>query len=86
MDTIPPAVASRTARDEAVKAGVVINGLPILTLELDLDRHFSEDVIGGPGAFSIPAASYEKFADAIQRKLILEIAGPGGPEHPPIST
>lgn len=65
----------RTARDEAVKAGIVINGLPILALELELDRHFAEDVIGGPGAFSIPAASYEKFADAIQRKLILEIAG-----------
>ncbi len=65
----------RSARDEAVKAGVIINGLPILSLEMDLDRHFAEEVIGGPGSFSIPAASYEKFADAIQRKLILEIAG-----------
>lgn len=66
----------RAARDEAVKAGVIINGLPILALEFDLDRHFSEDVIGGAGSFSIPAASYEKFADAVQRKLILEIAEP----------
>jgi len=31
-------------------------------------------VIGGPGAFMIPASSYENFADAIVKKLILEIA------------
>jgi hypothetical protein len=64
----------QTARDEAVKAGVVINGLPILSLAPGLDRHYAEDVIGGAGAFSIPSPSYEKFAEAIQRKLILEIA------------
>lgn len=65
------------ARDEAVKAGVIINGLPILSLAPGLDQHFADDVIGGPGAFSIPAPSYEKFAEAIQRKLILEIASDG---------
>jgi len=64
-----------SARDDAVKAGVVINGLPILSLAPGLDRHFAQHVIGGPGSFSIPAPSYEKFAEAIQRKLILEIAG-----------
>lgn len=62
------------ARDEAVKAGVVINGLPILSLEPYLDRYYFEQVIGGPGAFMIPAESYENFADAVLRKLILEIA------------
>ncbi|MGE3246749.1 MAG: DUF1194 domain-containing protein [Beijerinckiaceae bacterium] len=70
------------ARDEAVKAGIVINGLPILSLELDLDKHYAEDVIGGPGAFSIPAANYDKFAEAIQRKLILEIAAREPPRLP----
>lgn len=64
----------QSARDDAVKAGIVINGLPILSLAPDLDRHFAKDVIGGMGAFSIPSPSYEKFAEAIQRKLILEIA------------
>jgi hypothetical protein len=62
------------ARDEAVAAGVVINGLPILSLEPYLDRYYYEHVIGGPGAFMIPAETYEVFADAVLRKLILEIA------------
>jgi hypothetical protein len=31
-------------------------------------------VIGGPGAFIVPADSYENFSQAIVRKLILEIA------------
>src|SRR4051812_37432621 len=62
------------ARDEAVRAGVAINGLPILTLEPDLDRYYEQNVIGGPGAFVIAASSYETFADAILKKLIAEIA------------
>jgi len=62
------------ARDEAVRAGVGINGLPILTLEPDLDRYYERNVIGGPGAFVIAAKSYETFADAILKKLIAEIA------------
>jgi Protein of unknown function (DUF1194) len=63
-----------SARDDAVRAGIVINGLPILALEPDLDRYFSDLVIGGPGAFVIAAESYETFAEAIIRKLIREMA------------
>lgn len=63
------------ARDEAVQDGVSINGLPILALEPDLDRYYYENVIGGPGAFMIPAQNYDTFADAILKKLITEIAG-----------
>ena len=62
------------ARDEAVAAGIGINGLPILALEPDLDRYYYENVIGGPGAFVVAAQSYETFADAILKKLITEIA------------
>ena len=62
------------ARDEAVAAGLGINGLPILALEPDLDRYYYDHVIGGPGAFVVPAKSYETFADAILKKLITEIA------------
>ena len=64
----------REARDEAVRAGVIINGLPIVSLEYDLDKYFFNNVIGGPGAFIVPADSYDNFAQAIVRKLILEIA------------
>jgi hypothetical protein len=62
------------ARDEALAAGVSINGLPILSLDPFLDRYYYNHVIGGPGAFMIPAANYENFADAVVKKLILEIA------------
>ena len=64
----------REARDDAVRAGVVINGLPILSLEPYLDKYYFDQVIGGPGAFMIPAESYEKFSDAVLRKLIQEMA------------
>ena len=64
----------REARDEAVRAGVVINGLPIVSLEYDLDKYFFNNVIGGPGAFIVPADSYDNFAQAVLRKLVLEIA------------
>jgi Protein of unknown function (DUF1194) len=63
------------ARDEAVRDGISINGLPILALEPDLDRYYYDNVIGGPGAFMVPARNYDTFADAILKKLITEIAG-----------
>jgi len=62
------------ARDDAVRAGAIINGLPILALEPYLDKYYFDNVIGGTGSFMIPAESYEKFADAVLRKLVLEIA------------
>jgi hypothetical protein len=63
-----------SARDDAVRAGIAINGLPILALEPDLKHYFSAHVIGGLGAFVIAAESYETFADAILKKLIREVA------------
>jgi hypothetical protein len=62
------------ARDEAVHDGIGINGLPILAVEPGLDRYYYDNVIGGPGAFMIPAENYDAFADAILKKLITEIA------------
>src|SRR6202165_1964150 len=62
------------ARDQAVAADVNINGLPILAWEPFLDQYYKENVIGGPGAFMIVANDFNTFADAILRKMILEIA------------
>ena len=62
------------ARDEAIAAGIGINGLPILALEPDLDRYYQGNVIGGPGAFVVVARDYETFGEAILKKLITEIA------------
>lgn len=81
------------ARDAAVAAGIVINGLPILNdrpnqfgfpIMKGLDLYYRECVIGGAGAFIVTAESFEDFADAIRSKLIMEIAGttPGRDRSP----
>jgi hypothetical protein len=70
------------ARDEAVDAGIVINGLPILAFEPYLDQYYKDYVIGGPGAFMIAAKTFETFAEAILMKLIIEIADLGPYRRP----
>lgn len=66
--------AATEARDEAIAAGIVINGLPILELDPTLDEHYLNNVVGGPNSFMVPAQSFTEFADAILKKLIIEIA------------
>ena len=63
------------SRDRAVQAGVTINGLPILNEEPDLDEHYRDNVIGGPGAFVVPARDYKVFGRTIVEKLVREISG-----------
>ena len=63
------------ARDAAIAANIVINGLPILALDPNLETYYRNNVIGGPGAFVIAVKNYDGFAEAIVRKLVLEIAG-----------
>jgi hypothetical protein len=69
------------ARDEAVAKDVTINGLPILAVEPYLDQYFRDYVIGGPGAFMIVAKDFESFADAILKKMIIEIAANEAPKR-----
>lgn len=85
-------------RDEVVKQGIVINGLPLMTRGgftsaydvNDLDRYYSDCVIGGPGAFMVPVNDWTQFPEAIRRKLVLELAGPASPrpvdqaDRPPV--
>lgn len=70
-------VGIEEARDQVVAAGIVINGLPILDEgEGDpLLAEYEARIIGGPGAFAIPALGRQEFVTALRRKLILEIAG-----------
>lgn len=72
------------ARDEAIAAGITINGLPILEAAPGyasafymphLDLYYEACVIGGRGAFMVVANGFEDFADAVRQKLVLEIAG-----------
>lgn len=71
-----PAVTA--ARDGVVAQGVVINGLPILIrpspLHPAMDRYYADCVIGGIGSFVLPITSEEEFAEAIRRKLVIEVA------------
>ena len=69
------------ARDEAIARGITINGLPIMLKkpgsldDPDLDIYFRDCVIGGPGAFMVPARERSQFQQAIKTKIIREIAG-----------
>lgn len=71
------------ARANALAAGITINGLAILCRECesgrpvdyDLEGAFRDFIIGGPGAFVVTADDRRSFAEAVRRKLLLEIAG-----------
>jgi hypothetical protein len=67
---VPPAVA----RDRVVAAGIVINGLAILTEEPWLEGYYRSNVIGGSAAFVVAAQNFDSFADAMLRKLVQEVA------------
>ena len=66
------------ARDDAVAAGITVNGLPIVEVEPKLDEYYRLNVIGGPGAFVEVARNTGAFAEAVRRKLLLEVAGVEG--------
>jgi hypothetical protein len=68
------------ARDQVVAQGYTINGLPILNNYPGLDVFFLDNVIGGPGAFSIAARTFKDFNSAILTKLIREIASYARPQ------
>jgi Ca-activated chloride channel homolog len=60
-------------RDRLVAAGVTVNGLCVLNEEPDLLDYYRAHVIGGPGAFALPCASYRDFAAAMREKLAREV-------------
>jgi hypothetical protein len=68
---IPPG----PVRDRLAAAGVTINGLCILHEEPDLVASYTDEVIGGPGAFALQCQDYDGFAEAMRQKLAREIAG-----------
>jgi hypothetical protein len=71
------------ARDRALAEGIVINGLPLMTTDTprsrwhldDLDVYYRTCVIGGPGSFVTPVTDWAQFAEAVRRKLVLELVG-----------
>lgn len=76
-------IAVATARDAALAAGITrINGLPIGG-GLSLQTYYQNNVIGGSGAFLVPAATFGDFSDAVSKKLAFEITG-GNPNPIPL--
>lgn len=63
------------ARDDAVAAGITINGLPITEVDPGLAAYYRANVIGGADSFLMVADSMRSFAEAILRKLLVEVAG-----------
>jgi hypothetical protein len=84
------------ARDDAVAMGITINALVILTPLSEsfrpehtnppggLEKYFKDNVIGGPGSFTVVAEGHESFGRALTKKLIQEIADrSANPARPP---
>jgi hypothetical protein len=69
-------IAPWPIRDRMVSAGITINGLCILHEEPDLLQSYTEEVIGGPGAFALTCQDYPAFAAAMKQKLAREINVP----------
>jgi len=81
------------ARDDAVAAGITINGLAIINEHPvswtfahvqppgGLQNYYRENVTGGPGSFVLEIRDFHTFADAMTRKLVAEIAWRAGPER-----
>lgn len=74
-----------SARDDALRDGVTINGLVIMNdkpnpgfgqaPQAPLDEFYRDNVIGGPGAFVVAIQDFNTFAFALVNKLVREIAG-----------
>jgi hypothetical protein len=64
-------------RDRVVAQGITINALTILNEWPTLDTYFDRYVVGGEGHFVIPSNDYVAYSEAIYRKLLREITGPG---------
>lgn len=74
------------ARDDAVKAGITINGLAIINEHPvswtfahvqppgGLAKYYRDNVTGGPGSFVMEVHDFKAFGEAMTRKLVAEIA------------
>jgi Ca-activated chloride channel homolog len=69
-------IAPAPVRDRMAQAGITINGLCILHEEPDLLQSYTEEVIGGPGAFAVTCKTYGDFTEAMRHKLMREVTGP----------
>ncbi|WP_428490540.1 DUF1194 domain-containing protein [Rhodopila sp.] len=69
-------IAPGPVRDRMAAADITINGLCILHEEPDLLTSYTNDVIGGPGAFAVTCRDYRDFTEAMRQKLTREVKFP----------
>src|SRR6516165_1082402 len=81
------------ARDDALKAGITINGLAIINDHPvswtyahvqppgGLPNYYRENVTGGPSSFVLEVHDFHTFGEAMTRKLVTEIADRGVPRE-----
>ncbi|HEY7578465.1 MAG TPA: DUF1194 domain-containing protein [Acetobacteraceae bacterium] len=79
------------ARDDAVEAGITINGLAIINDHPvswtyahvqppgGLPNYYRQNVIGGPASFVLEVHDFHTFGEAMTRKLVTEIAEQDAP-------
>jgi Ca-activated chloride channel homolog len=68
-------IAPGPIRDRMAAADITINGLCVLHEEPDLLTSYTDEVIGGPGAFAVTCRDYKDFTAAMRQKLAREIDG-----------
>jgi hypothetical protein len=80
------------ARDDALKAGITINGLAIINDHPvswtyahvqppgGLPNYYRENVTGGPSSFVLEVHDFHTFGEAMTRKLVTEIAANSVPQ------
>ncbi len=64
-------------RDQLSVAGITINALAIVNEVKSLAAYLESEVTSGEGSFVMKANSYQVYGEAILKKLIKEIEGPG---------
>jgi hypothetical protein len=76
-DNCNPREPVKSVRDELVGYNITINGLPILEGKeaQSLEAYYNENVMGGGGAFVLPAEGFGDFGRAIRQKFVVEVSG-----------
>lgn len=67
----------QVVRRRLLDKGITINGLAIQNEWRALGNYLEAEVAGGEGHFVVRASDYADFSDAMFRKLLKEITGPG---------
>lgn len=97
MDNCNGKETTDVVRDELVGYGAVINGLPVIertpsgdamplvpdtSQSDDLESWYRNHVMGGTGAFVLPAYGFEDFGRAMRQKFVVEVSSLiGGPKR-----